>query len=588
MAKKEFRPDDWKPKRQTRSEPGCRGSGETWERAEDVVKRIEALRVDITADYKDWLGVGFALASEFGESGRALYHRVSVFYAGYKERETDKQYNSCLKSNGNGVTIATFFELAKRAGVSITKFEKADSRYYVRPKKPIARSAKQLEQTDDEEEEESMTIVRELKTDLPPLLKTVVSYAHSDADADLLMLGTIAVVSACMPHVSGVYFTRKQYPNLFLFVSAPAASGKGRLGLCRRLVDPIHREKKTLSDQEWKVYKTQMDAYRSSQMKDGIEPPVEPPQRMLIIPGNASATSMFQILSENDERGLIFETEGDTLAQTFKTEHGNYSDGFRKAFEHEPISYVRRKNREHVEVREPRLSAVLSGTPRQVSALIPDSENGLFSRFLYYTMPIESEWKDVFADSDDNNMDVQFQILGSKLLKLYHFLEQTQDMKFKLTKEQGIHFNVLFKGILEEYKLTYDHAMDSYVKRLAAMTFRMAMVLTVMRMMEGPAYVPVLECCDDDYMTCVSVAQKILLHAEKVFVQLEPATAISIKNTIALEIVEGLPETFTRKQFIEACESRGIREPTAKRYITNLKQSETIAKVACATFKRLR
>jgi hypothetical protein len=26
---------------------------------------------------------------------------------------------------------------------------------------------------------------------------------------------------------------------------------------------------------------------------------------------------------------LIFETEGDTLAQTVKNEHGNYSDGFR-------------------------------------------------------------------------------------------------------------------------------------------------------------------------------------------------------------------------------------------------------------------
>jgi hypothetical protein len=42
----------------------------------------------------------------------------------------------------------------------------------------------------------------------------------------------------------------------------------------------------------------------------------------------------------------MFETEGDTLAQTFKSEHGNYSDGFRKAFHHEKISYLRRKDRE--------------------------------------------------------------------------------------------------------------------------------------------------------------------------------------------------------------------------------------------------
>lgn len=587
MGKKAFNPGEWKPKERARSEPVSSGSGDTWERVVEIVKRIEVARADIASDYKDWLSVGFALASEFGESGRELYHRVSVFYAGYKERETDKQYSSCLKSHGHGVTIATFFELAKKAGVTITKLEKRDNLRYVRRPSPVVRSAQQLEQT-DEDEEEKITIARELTTELPPLLKTVVSFANSDADADLLMLGTITVVSACMPHVSGVYFTRKQYPNLFLFVSAPAASGKGRLGLCRRLVDPIHREKKTQSDQEWKIYKTQLDAYRSSQNKEGVEPPTEPPQRMLIIPGNASATSMFQILSENNERGLIFETEGDTLAQTFKSEHGNYSDGFRKAFEHEPISYVRRKNREHVEVREPRLSAVLSGTPRQVCSLIPDSENGLFSRFIYYTMPIESEWKDVFADSDSNVMDLQFERMAAKLLKLYHFLEQTQDMKFRFTKEQSARFNEVFKGLLDEYKVTYKNGMDSYIKRLAAMTFRMAMVLTVLRMAEGPAYVPVLECCDDDFMTSITIAQKILLHAEKVFVQLEPPEAISVKNSIAMEIVEDLAETFTRKQFIEACEERGIREPTAKRYITNLKQSGAIAKQSPGTFKRLR
>ena len=64
------------------------------------------------------------------------------------------------------------------------------------------------------------------------------------------------------------------------------------------------------------------------------------------------------MLKENNEKGLIFETEGDTLAQTFKSEHGNYSDGFRKAFHHETISYNRRKDREFVELASPQLSAL--------------------------------------------------------------------------------------------------------------------------------------------------------------------------------------------------------------------------------------
>jgi hypothetical protein len=91
-------------------------------------------------------------------------------------------------------------------------------------------------------------------------------------------------------------------------------------------------------------------------------------------------------LNDNKGIGLIFETEGDTLAQTFRSEHGNYSDGFRKAFHHEIISYNHRKDREYVELETPRLSALLSGTPKQVSTLIPNAENGLFSRFIF-TLP---------------------------------------------------------------------------------------------------------------------------------------------------------------------------------------------------------
>ena len=82
------------------------------------------------------------------------------------------------------------------------------------------------------------------------------------------------------------------------------------------------------------------------------------------MPANSSATAMCQTLFENDGVGLMFETEGYTLASTFKSEHGNYSDALRKAFHHESISYNRRKDREFVELKTPRLSAVLSGTPR--------------------------------------------------------------------------------------------------------------------------------------------------------------------------------------------------------------------------------
>ncbi|MDR2473652.1 MAG: DUF3987 domain-containing protein [Tannerella sp.] len=42
---------------------------------------------------------------------------------------------------------------------------------------------------------------------------------------------------------------------------------------------------------------------------------LEPPIFALLMSANSSATAFFQILNDNNGAGLMFETEGDTLAQ---------------------------------------------------------------------------------------------------------------------------------------------------------------------------------------------------------------------------------------------------------------------------------
>jgi len=83
-----------------------------------TLHEIETHRIDIAPSYEDWLTLGFALASEYGENGRDYFHRLSQFYSKYKSGETDKQYTRCLRGK-QGITIATFFYLAKNAGIKI-------------------------------------------------------------------------------------------------------------------------------------------------------------------------------------------------------------------------------------------------------------------------------------------------------------------------------------------------------------------------------------------------------------------------------------------------------------------------------------
>lgn len=96
---------------------GPRLEGDEARKVEICLEQLEGGRIDITANYGDWLAVGFALADEFGEGGREYFHRASQFHPKYKPSETDRQFTACLK-HGKKITLGTFFEQCKHFGVT--------------------------------------------------------------------------------------------------------------------------------------------------------------------------------------------------------------------------------------------------------------------------------------------------------------------------------------------------------------------------------------------------------------------------------------------------------------------------------------
>lgn len=134
---------------------------------------------------------------------------------------------------------------------------------------------------------------KEIFETLPGLLQEITSNADSPEDADLLLLCSMNVFSACMPNVYGVYSLHEVFPNLFLFVTAKATALKGRLSLCRRLVEPIHQMMRQQCKTGQEDYKLKLTHYKASSDKAHEEKPEEPPLRPLIIPVNDSATGLF-------------------------------------------------------------------------------------------------------------------------------------------------------------------------------------------------------------------------------------------------------------------------------------------------------
>lgn len=91
-------------------------STDTSKKVFTLVRKIETEKVDITGQYVNWFEIGCALAKEFGEDGRSLFHSISAISPKYRPDECDKQYNRCT-TNPYRYTIASLFHYAKINGI---------------------------------------------------------------------------------------------------------------------------------------------------------------------------------------------------------------------------------------------------------------------------------------------------------------------------------------------------------------------------------------------------------------------------------------------------------------------------------------
>jgi len=84
-----------------------------------IFQQISDTGIDLTDSYSDWLKVGFAFASKYGETGRQYFHHVSVNSHKYDTKVCDKLYDIILRRKNTGITINTFFWLCAQKGLEI-------------------------------------------------------------------------------------------------------------------------------------------------------------------------------------------------------------------------------------------------------------------------------------------------------------------------------------------------------------------------------------------------------------------------------------------------------------------------------------
>jgi hypothetical protein len=307
--------------------------------------------------------------------------------------------------------------------------------------------------------------------------------------------------------------------------------------------------------------------------------PEKPGNKMLFFPANISKSGFVELLSDNDGTGILFETEGDTLADALKTDYGGFSDVLRKGFHHERISFYRRSGSELREVETPHLSVVLSSTTDQYQKLVPTIQNGLFSRFLHFYLTPCRDFKNVFRISKRNYPEY-FDELGKTFFNIHSYIETLpKPIEFKMQEHQETHFVSIFAEWKKELGDMVSTDLDGTVNRLGLICFRLAMIFAALRHFGEADYPLTLICTDTDFENALRIVEVLKRHALMAYYDL-PRPPVS-KDTLDFQNkltekaeIFTLCETLWRQgdKPLEIAKRTGIPKSTLYRFLNGLKR----------------
>jgi hypothetical protein len=387
----------------------------------------------------------------------------------------------------------------------------------------------------------------ELYNNLPKLIKDGTDILKGN-DREVFLVGSLAALSSVLPNIQAIYDGQAIESNLYLFLYGSYGSGKGALRYSRNIVSPVHGYLRTTEPQE-------------------IQGEPKPKKKLLFLPANSSKSGLIELLDANG-KGLIFETESDSLTDILNQDYGRFSDILRMAYHHETISFYRRLDKEYYDIDFPRLSVLLSGTPGQLRKLIPSVENGLFSRFCYFGLESEPNFKNVF-DTSNGDLNRHFYLIGERFLPLFvNLTRQTEPAIFELKSHQKAEFLAYFQNLKTALIETYGDTMAGSVNRFGVQFFRLAMIYTTLRILETGDVSQKMQCTDIDYQNAILTMDAFIWHA------------LNIYDSMAVNNLEELPENkkafykaltteFKTVQAVQLGQEYNISESTVKRFIDN-------------------
>jgi hypothetical protein len=397
---------------------------------------------------------------------------------------------------------------------------------------------------------------------LPQLLKDCCEPFMGDLhDRDVVLMSSLITLSACFPNVSGIYNEDQCFSNLYGIILGPPASGKGYAKFAIQLANRFHEYLLCgLRDEHGIIDMAKIET--NNGMKEGKNADEkESRTKRFYISANSSTAALFEDLRKSGDTGcLMFDSEIDIASSITKQDWGKmFSEVLRKCFHHERLSSSRKMDG-YFDIVNPKLSVLLTGTSNQLPGFIRSIGDGLFSRFLFYKVETEPIWKDVSYKGGITLKD-HFAKLSDKVFEMIlYYLKM--DFEFNLSATQFSEFNEKFGAELRRINSEYGEEAQSIVKRMGFITFKISMILTVLRSFGIDSGNKKLICSDVDFRLAIEFYSTFIQHSLSIFKELQ-APWFKRESEKKENFYQALPDEFKRKQAIEIGKELGISERTA-------------------------
>ena len=420
---------------------------------------------------------------------------------------------------------------------------------------------------------------------LPPTLKEACN-VFKGRERDVFFTSALSIISGGLHNVSGLYANNKVFPNLFSIIIAPPASGKGVMKYSRQLGDCYHDFLLNQSREDLKEYKRakrlfdiKLKKAKTEQAIEALIEPEKPKFQTFFIPGDTSSAMIVKHLEDNNGMGCICETEADALTNALKQEWGGFSNIIRKGFQAEIISQSRKTDLEYSEIKEPKFSLALTGTPNQLDLLMTSVQDGLFSRFLFYSFNAEPKWKTTYTSGVSRSNEEIFEDYSAGLCDKF---KSNTAQKFSMTEEQGLKLDNTFEELLSYNTALYDENITGTVYRLGLMCFKIAMTLSAIRCDDKE-----ITCNEDDFNTALYLVKEVyLVHGTNMLYRItKTSKKLNITQTTLYNWIK-TKDTFKRAEISEQAIPLGVKDRTLSDILKRFIELKLIKKVSHGVYTK--